>query len=142
MRRAGEPEFVLDCSVAMSWCFKDESDPYAMAVLGRIQESSAVVPALWRLETANVILIAERRRRIEPVDSIRIVDFLSGLPIVVDENEIADLDRILELSRAYNLTPYDATYLDLAKRLVLPIATLDDALIKTSQKAGVQLFKA
>lgn len=143
MKRAGDPQFVLDCSVAMSWCFKDENDPYAMAVLGHIQKSCAIVPSLWRVEIINVILVAERRRRIDVDDSIQIVDFLSDLPIVFDEdnNNFPSMEKHLNLARHHSLTAYDATYLELAKRVGLPLATLDQTLIKAARTAGVDLFK-
>lgn len=142
MITAGEPEFVLDCSVTLNWCFEDENDPFAMAVLNRARNSCAVVPALWRVETANVILVAERRGRITRSDTMQILAFLSKLAIVVDEESIwRGLERVLALGRDYGLTAYDAVYLELAIRLGLPLATLDQPLIKAARAAGVELLK-
>jgi predicted nucleic acid-binding protein len=53
-------------------------------------------------------------------------------------------DRILtdvhRLAVAYRLTSYDASYLELALRKNLPLATLDDELIAASKACGVALL--
>ena len=56
--------FVLDCSVAMAWCFGDEADAYSDRVLEELEQGTALVPCLWSLEVANVLLVAERRGRL------------------------------------------------------------------------------
>lgn len=137
------PALVLDCSVAMSWCFADEEDPYAEAVLDQLEKVSAVVPSLWRLETANVLLVAERRRRITRAESMRLAAFLSELPIVDDFESVArGLSLVLDLARDHGLSAYDAAYLELAIRRGLPLATLDRQLAQAAQTAGVPLFKS
>jgi predicted nucleic acid-binding protein len=137
-----KPAFVLDCSVSMPWCFADEENPYAEAVLDRLATTAAVVPFLWRLETANVLLMAERRKRITPAEMKRLADFLSDLPIQEDaETTRHGFSRILELGHAYHLTAYDAAYLELALRLGLPLATLDQSLGHAAREAGVPLLE-
>jgi predicted nucleic acid-binding protein len=76
--------FVVDNSVVMSWCFKDETNKYADVVLNRLTEASAVVPSIWTLEVVNVLLVAERQKRLSQSDSIRFITLLSQLPIVVE----------------------------------------------------------
>ena len=61
--------FALDCSVTMGWCFESEADSYTRAVLSALPRGPAVVPPLWLTEVANVLLVAERRRRITSGDS-------------------------------------------------------------------------
>lgn len=137
-----KPTFVLDCSVSMPWCFADEESPYAEAVLDHLATTAAIVPALWRLEAANVLLAAERRKRITHADMRRLADFLSDLPIQEDaETTRHGFTRILEVGYTGHLTAYDAAYLELALRLGLPLATLDQQLSRAAREAGVPLLE-
>ncbi|MBW2035714.1 MAG: type II toxin-antitoxin system VapC family toxin [Deltaproteobacteria bacterium] len=133
--------FVVDNSVVMSWCFKDETNKYADTVLDRLTESAAVVPSIWPLEVVNVLLVAERQKRLSESDSIRFITLLSQLPIVVEYERPEKMMReLLALARAYNLSSYDASYLDLAMRKGFPIATLDNKLIEAARRIDVQIL--
>jgi len=134
---------VVDCSVTMAWCFEDECDDYADAVLASLSENQAVVPSIWPLEVANVILVAERRRRLKKADSARFLELLAALPISMEEivREHA-LAPILALGRELNISSYDAAYLELAMRLGIPLATRDASLKVACSKSGVPIFKA
>jgi predicted nucleic acid-binding protein len=133
--------FVVDNSVVMAWCFRDESSPYADAVLERLDGGEAVVPAVWPLEVGNVLTMAARRGRLEPEEIPRILAMLAALPITVEqESPERMLTEILALARKRKLTTYDASYLDLAIRLGLPIATVDAALAKAARKCHVPLL--
>ena len=68
-------EFVLDTSVAMAWCFEDETNPYADAVLDSLIDNAALAPSIWPLEVGNVLLVAERRKRMSQPDSMRFLEF-------------------------------------------------------------------
>ena len=132
---------VVDTSVVMSWCFEDETNPYADAVLDHLSKATAIVPAIWTLEVVNLLLMAERRKRLKPADSVRFLSLLSQLPIVVEngrpENSMKDL---LALGRSSRLSSYDATYIDLAMRNSCPLATLDKKLIEASREIDVSIF--
>lgn len=134
---------VVDTTVVMAWCFEDETSPYADAVLDHLSKATAIVPAIWTLEVVNVLLRAERRKRLKPADSVRFLYLLSQLPIVVEntraENSMKDL---LALGRSSRLSSYDAAYLDLAMRNGCPLATLDKKLIKASRETDVSIFNA
>ena len=133
--------FIIDNSVVMSWCFRDESNKYADIVLDNLQNSSAVVPFVWPLEVANVLLVAERRKRLTEADSMRFLTLLNQLPITVEEGHSENMMlRILSLAREHRLSSYDASYLDLAMRKGLPIATLDKGLRAAAQKTKVRIF--
>lgn len=133
--------FVLDNSVTMSWCFPDEQDSYARDVLRALPGSSAVVPTLWPLEVANILLVGERRGRISQADSVTFVGLLEGLPIRIDvETSERAMKATLDLARARNLSVYDASYLELAMRRGLPIAALD-AKLKAATVLGVPLHR-
>ena len=133
--------FVVDNSIVMSWCFKDETNQYADTVLEHLAETTAFVPSIWPVEVVNVLLIAERRKRLSEADSVRSITLLSQLPIIV-EHERPERIRVdlLALARANNLSSYDASYLDLSMRKGLPIATLDTRLIGAARMANVPIF--
>ena len=133
--------FVIDNSVVMSWCFKDEISQYADGVLDLLQESTAFVPSIWPLEVVNVLIVAERKRRLRQADSIRFMTLLSQLPIIVEyERTGTIMNDLLVLARANNLSSYDASYLDLSMRRGLPIATMDTRLIKAAKKSNVPVI--
>ena len=133
--------FILDGSVALAWCFADEADSYADAIAKRFPDIEAVVPALWYLEVANAFLVGERRGRSDQTDTANWTAFLGSLPITVAEQDGARVfGGILALGRAQNLSAYDAAYLELALRLDLPLASLDDKLKAAAAKAGVNSF--
>lgn len=133
--------FVLDNSIVMSWCFKDETNDYAEIVLNRLTKATAVVPSIWPLEVVNVLLVAERQKRLSKSDSIRFITLLSQLPIVVEyERPEMMMKELLSLARANGLSSYDASYLDLAMRNGVPIATLDTNLINAAKKSDVPIL--
>lgn len=135
-------QFVVDNSVVMSWCFKDETNSYADTVLDRLIESAAVVPSIWPLEVVNVLLVAERQKRLSESDSIRFITLLSQLPIVVEYERPEMMKELLALARSNNLSSYDASYLDLAMRNGFPIATLDNKLIEAARRIEVPILSA
>jgi predicted nucleic acid-binding protein len=133
--------FVIDNSVVMSWCFKDEISQYADAVLDRLQDSTAFVPSIWPLEVANVLLVAERKKRLREADSVRFITLLSQLPIIVEyERTGRMMYDLLTLARANGLSSYDASYLNLSMRKGIPIATMDNRLIEAAKNTDVQIF--
>jgi predicted nucleic acid-binding protein len=133
-----EHAFVLDCSVTMAWCFEDESSAFADRVQDLLSDMRAVVPAIWPLEVANVLLVSERRERLDEARSRRFVELLAGLPIDIDEHTGRHaLGATVHLARAHAISSYDAAYLELALRLGLPLATLDDRLKAAAVAVGV-----
>jgi predicted nucleic acid-binding protein len=135
-------EFVIDNSVVMSWCFQDETNKYADVVLGFLEEGAAYVPAIWPLEVSNVLLVAERRKRLSQADSSHFISLLFELPIIVEqESPERMLSEILALAREYKLSSYDASYLDLAMRKGLPLATTDMNIIAAAKRSSVPIIK-
>ena len=133
--------FVLDCSIAVTWCFEDEAAAETDALLDLTREEGAVVPGLFALEVANVLTQAERRGRMTAADLSARVVLLEALPIVVDDATASRaLHETLALARAEELTTYDAAYLELAMRYGLPLATLDAALRRSAARLGVSLL--
>jgi predicted nucleic acid-binding protein len=134
--------FVLDGSVALTWCFEDEQTSHTMAVLSRLRAAEeAFVPAIWPLEIANVVLIGERRERIAPAQSERFITMLRTLLIYVEPLVISAIPiAILSIGRTHRLSAYDASYLALAQGLGLPLATLDERLKTAARALGVALL--
>lgn len=136
-------DFVLDTSVTMSWCFNDEANSYADAVLDSLSNHIALAPGIWPLEVGNVLLVAEKKTRISPPDSLKFLNLLTSLPIHVENlTEQRLFDAVFLLARDQGLSSYDAAYLDLAIQTDLQIATLDQALQKAAARKGVGLYLA
>jgi predicted nucleic acid-binding protein len=133
---------VIDASVALAWCFPDEASDYADGVLVALEDRTAMVPAIWSAEIANALLVGERRKRIRQPEARRFIELLKGLSILEDGQPFADaVSNILPLAREYDLSAYDAAYLDVAVRHEAPLATLDKALQKAGRAAGLKIFK-
>jgi predicted nucleic acid-binding protein len=136
-----KPTLIVDCSIAMAWCFGDESTRETSEVQNRLAAEAALVPALWFLEVANVLAMAEKRKRISATDSTQFVQLLSYLDIQVDEDDPRRaFNIVLPLCRSHGLTSYDATYLELAIRSQLPLASLDDALRRAATSVGLEVL--
>ena len=129
--------FVIDASVAASWCFKDEDAATADAAMDRLREDEAIAPALWWVEIRNILIVSEWRGRIESEDANAFLDDLGRLPIRI---EWEPGSRVMALARRHRLTAYDAAYLDLALRTAVPLATLDRALAQAATAEGVPLL--
>jgi predicted nucleic acid-binding protein len=136
--------FVLDNSVTMRWFFGDgkpQELAYAGKVLDAMRQDSALVPMTWGLEVANVIVRAEAKALVTEARSGAFLEMLEGVDIEVDAATFAHaLSGTLQLARRYKLSAYDASYLELALRLGVPLATLDEELQKAAKKAGVKKF--
>jgi predicted nucleic acid-binding protein len=136
--------FVLDNSVTMRWFFGDgkpQELAYAGKVLDAMKVANAIVPATWGLEVANVIARAEAKALVTEARSGAFLEMLDGVSIEVDAATFAHtLGDTLQLARRYKLSAYDASYLELAIRRGIPLATLDEDLQKAAKKAGVKRF--
>lgn len=129
----------------MSWCFSDETNAYADVVLDSMQDPQqkavALVPNLWSLEVANVLLVAERRQRLTPAQTTRAITLLQALPITIDVQTTQQAFlATLALGRNYGISAYDAAYLELAMRSGLPIATVDKRLSVIASQCGVKIY--
>ena len=128
---------VLDASVAGCWVLPDETHTTADKTRALLLTARGSVPRLWWFEVRNLLLIAERRNRIDLEQMRSAVALLNELPVDVDQ--ATDSDDALDLARKHKLTFYDAAYLELARRKALPLATLDAALIAAANAEQVAL---
>ena len=128
--------FVLDASVAGPWILADEPSEAAARIAHRLLSEDALVPALWWYEVRNLLVVCERRGRLERSDSDLFLSRLADYPIKVDIE--VDWDATMRLARRHQLTVYDASYLELAIRSRVQLATLDGALLRAAAKEGVE----
>jgi predicted nucleic acid-binding protein len=139
---------VLDASVTMTWLLGDakpSDHAYSSAVLATMArpDAGATVPVTWGLEVSNVLARSEARGLTTEAQGEAFLEMLAGLAIEPDSATFANaLSSTLQLARRYGLSAYDASYLELALRAGLPLATLDRDLIQAASKAGVKLFEA
>ena len=132
---------VLDSSVALSWCFEDELTPATRAVLEQVTREGAAAPSLWPLEVLNVLAAAERRQRLTAAQRHTMAERLRELPVKLDTQTASQAwSGTLRLADRHGLTLYDASYLELADRLRLPLATLDRELRTAATTQGVALL--
>ena len=137
--------FVLDNSVSMRWLLASENasdQKYAENVLESMMEVDALTPNLWHLEAISVLLGAEKTDEISLGEIERFISQLERLPIHVDPLTAHQaFSRTLVLSREYNISSYDASYLELAMRKGFPLSSLDKKLVKAAKKANVEIYK-
>jgi len=127
---------VLDCSIALSWFFPDEKTAFSEAALDLVALEECWVPAVWRLEFPNALLVAERRRRLTRDERLQVLDEAVRLRLRVDAT-VPELRAISDLAERHALSTYDAAYLELAARQGAALITLDKDLAAAAASAGV-----
>ncbi len=134
-------EVVLDCSATLPWVFASEATKATDALLDELSAGGkAWVPALWHLELGNVLLGAKRKGRIDQAGIEKFLSVLALHDIEVDgETLTVAWSKTLSLAESFDLTVYDAAYLELALRRGLPLASLDERLRKATKQAGGSL---
>ena len=125
---------VVDASTTIAWTLEDEQDSYALKVAAYIEENGAIVPALWRWEVQNILLNACKRKRITEAQMSEVAMLLSHLSISLDPPMFFGTE--LALARQYDLSVYDAAYLELAMRTNAKLATHDTALRSAAKAVG------
>jgi predicted nucleic acid-binding protein len=133
--------WIVDCSVAMAWCFEDEADARTEALLDRLEDEPVVVPLHWPLEVTNVLRSAVRKGRLTETASGKKAAALLSLPVRYDSmTHLLAFTNTYQLAQKHKLTSYDAAYLELAVRLGAALATNDQDLMNAARKAGVALI--
>lgn len=133
--------FILDASLAVAWCFQDEGGTYVENVLLQLEECEACVPQIWPLEVGNAVLAAERRARITRAAATHFLSTLQELPITVESVPpgIA-LSQTVAVAHDLGISVYDASYVQLAMQLGIPLATLDEGMRRAAMESGVEIF--
>ena len=127
--------FVIDASITACWCFEDEQSPTADEVWNAFSTHKAVTPSIWWFEIRNVLIVNERRGRIDADDALTFLQDLLGLPITIDRD--ANSTVLMTLAKTHRLSAYDAAYLELAVRLNVPLVSLDRALTRAAAHEGL-----
>lgn len=132
--------FIVDASVGFAWIYEGQATPETDGLLNQVAAgATVVVPALWFLEMANVLLVAQRRRRLTAIQRKAALEKLTALQFTMDEEGTRHaFGRTSELAEKHGLTIYDATYLELASRRSLPLASRDEALKTAARRCGVK----
>ena len=132
---------VIDSSITLAWFFEDERSDAADDVLRDVADHGAIAPSLWRLEVANALQSAIRRKRIDTKFRDGTLADLRALMVTIDlETEMHAWATTLQLAERFGLTVYDAAYLELAQRSSLPLATLDQELRSAAGALGIRLL--
>ena len=129
--------FVADNSVVLAWFVQDQSTAYAQKALRRVAAEAVHVPLVWQLEFANALRQLERRRKLGADGASAILDAVDALALQTDPTPPGQR-RLLDLARQYDLSVYDASYLELAIRLSVKLATQDGPLAAAAAKAGLK----
>lgn len=129
--------------MAAAWCFEDQSTSYTEAVLQAVIDGALViVPTIWRLEVVNTLLVAERRKKILPEKTAKFVSDLERFSITVDVDGLEHIfNQVLHYGRDHQRSSYDASYLELARCLRVPLATKDEPLAKAAIELGISIFQ-
>jgi len=134
-------QWVFDASITMAWCFEDEKTTATEALLDRLRATPAAVPQLWCWEVGNMLALATRKGRIATAARAQFIALLHALPIQFDGLSAQQaLSATLSLAESHGLTVYDASYLELAMRLGVPLASLDADLRAAATAAGVAML--
>jgi predicted nucleic acid-binding protein len=134
---------VLDASMTIAAIFEDEGNSRAQEVMRQVGREGAFAPSLWRLETANVLRNSVRRGRCDVAFVDRALQILAELPVMIDlETDAHAWSATIEISRAEDLTVYDAAYLELAIRLNATLASCDADLIAAARRRGLDVLTA
>ena len=134
-------QFVLDASIVLTWCLPDEESQKAEKISERIAlGDKPMVPAFWRHEVLNALLVGEKRKRLTGELVQAFIQDLERVPTEVDTPAAGTVFHLTqELCRKHGLTAYDAAYLELAMRHRIALATADDALERAARAAGVEI---
>ena len=135
--------FVLDASVALSWFFDDEFSSYSDSIAEIMPRSQVVVPIVWPLEMANGFLTAFRRGRLPETKAPALIGTINRLRVTIDQGIAPEFlaQATLTVGLAHRVSAYDASYLELAMRRGLPLATQDERLIRAADAAGIDILR-
>ncbi len=129
---------VVDASVAVAWRLREDNGAlYADAVMHKLADNKGIVPSIFWAEIVNVLIVAERRGRIDSAGAKKHLGQLGKLGLKSDHSQ--NHDEVLALARRRLLSGYDAFYLETAKRQDAKLATLDKALADAAKAEGVGL---
>lgn len=129
---------MLDASVAVAWFVRKQATAYTDRIRSRAKREPLHVPTVWPLEIANALNVLQRRGNISENAARTAADLLGSLVVTVHQNRLT-IPELLVFAVKHGLSAYDASYLDLAVSLRLPLACRDGPLQRALSRAGVRL---
>jgi predicted nucleic acid-binding protein len=133
--------WVIDCSLALSWCLPDETSPAADRFFSTQHDLTLLVPSLFWYEAANALTMATRKDCLTRQQATTLSKLFQALPLTTSPCGPSSLPRLMTLASTHNLSAYDASYLDLAIAQKSGLATTDKHLHKAARKAGIHVFE-
>jgi predicted nucleic acid-binding protein len=135
--------FVLDASVALAWYLPGQGNPYAESVYRRLNADAegAAAPLLWRTELAAVLIKATRRKMLTETSAYAALGDAEALPIALHDLRLTS-GELFRLAKRYNLSVYDVHYIELARRLELPLATADRGMKAAARRQRLPIYQA
>lgn len=135
--------FVVDASFAAAWCFEDEATEATRAFLDIAGDGGVYVPQIWKFEMANLLRMAERRQRLEESETDAHLKNLAELVVLEDSIDAEKCwKQVMTIAREHLLTVYDASYIELALRIDVPLATRDKAMIAAAHALKIKVLEA
>jgi predicted nucleic acid-binding protein len=111
----------------------DEVDEQAEALKSILGDVDIFVPPLWVYEFSNALNTNIRRKRITIADASLLAAIVGQWNVQIDPNTPNPIE-LSQLARDTGLTTYDASYLELSRRLNAPLYTLDAQLSRAAQQ--------
>lgn len=131
-------DFVLDASATMVLVMDDEPEGPVMPIVHALAAGDPLVPMLWDFEVASALMLARRTGRLDDEELARSMHTI-GVMGCERDREPPDIALLIATADAHGLTAYDASYLALALRRGVPLATVDRALVRAAEECGVPL---
>jgi predicted nucleic acid-binding protein len=129
---------VIDGTVALAWCLGDETSGQADLVLSLLATTRAAVPSHWELEVVQGLMAAERRGHIDSGDLDRLIGLMAALPVDIEPPGRSEALRVTQrLAKRHTLTPFEASYIELALRRAFQLVTMDPAVAQAARLEGV-----
>ena len=132
--------FILDCSVYMSWCLNEDTIKASSKILNSITKKGIIVSSLWVYEVTNTLTVSVRRKKLTVADARGLINDIQLLPIEFDKPTTESMFGIFNIANEHKLSAYDAAYIELALRTNMQIASFDKEVIKVSGKLGIKIF--
>lgn len=133
-------QVVVDASFCGAWILSDESSKEAERLLMSAMrgEVKISVPALWHYEMNNLLHSALRRKRLTLDDAQSSLAALEQTPIFLEDVPTASVQkRILHLALQFEISSYDAAYLELADRHKMILYSFDKKLCTAASLLGL-----
>jgi predicted nucleic acid-binding protein len=132
--------FVLDASAAATWFFEDEFDEASATLAARLATEGAFAPAIWPLEMLNIFTSAVRRQRIDSKTATAFGKKVMRLEVDIEPTEGKPVEKALGIALRHSLSLYDATYVELAHRRRVPLATRDGRLKEVARSLKITVL--